>query len=347
MIGGEMKIVPFATSSIPLFLILLICSTGCRSDEARNRYSVRALVADPEGIQYYNDAKDALDRKAYAAALVLVDSALAHASDIPQVQMLYGHILFELARYNEAHLVYQKVVELDPEFQAGWFTLGNSAFFGAQYQEAIPCYRKEIDMLQRVWARNDEPVDESLLSTITAQIGRAYARLGVVDSARMAYEQAIEKDSLNATALSWLGELYQEEGKVEEALPYARRALNLDQDNTDTQYLVGVLLFRTGRLELAQEYLEDVVTKQPWHEGATYNLGRVLVLLGQDEEGQAYLDKTDELQARHFEIERMRMNLLQYPNNPAQWIRLGELLRVAGREAEAGEAFHIARELER
>lgn len=326
-------------------LFLLTNGTGCRTEEGHTSSAGRKI--DTRAVYYYSKAKTAYEQQSFSSALALTDSALSYSPDIPDFYMLRGHILHRVNRFDEAHVAYKRVVELDPEYRGGWFTIGNSAFFSSQYREAIPSYEQEMAVLRDTWERQGQPADHPLLSTIIAQIGRAYARLGVPDSARTAYEEAIEKDSSNATALGWLGELYQDEGKVEEAFPYAERALDLDPDNIETKYLVGILLFRTGRNELAKEYLEDVVRRQPWHEGANYNLGRVLMLLGQEEEGQQYLDKTDELQARYFEIERIRMNVFQYPTNPAQWIKLAELLREAGREAEAQEAYHIARDLSR
>ena len=331
----------YISGLILLLVYLLPYDTGCQW----NKESAFSTALDEHAIDSFNRAKKAYRQGAYKVALTLADSAIGYAPNTPEMYKLRGEILFRVYRYDEVHKAYQKVVELDPDFRGGWYTLGHSAFYSAQYHKAISYYGQELENLERMSKRTGQALDERVPATIMLQIGRSYAKLGVADSALSAYLDAIEIDSLNATGHAWVAELYQEQGKLVDALPYARRALDLDPDNVDNKYLFGALLFQTGRFELAAEYLADVVHRRPWHDGAHYNLGRALMMLGREEEGQRYLDKTEELQAQHFEIERIRMNVFQYPTNPEKWISLADLLWEVGRKDEARDAYRIARDL--
>ncbi len=67
-------------------------------------------------------------------------------------------------------------------------------------------------------------------------MGRAYVELGLVDSARIAFEQAIALDSLYSPAYFNLALLLEDEGHREEALRNAQKALSLDSRNLDYSY---------------------------------------------------------------------------------------------------------------
>ena len=88
-------------------------------------------------------------------------------------------------------------------------------------------------------------------SNLMLELGRAYARLGEPDSARMAYEQALVLDSTNATAYMWLGQLHEELGEFEQALTYSREGLRLRPDDLDYKYIIGSLLYRSGQVDEA------------------------------------------------------------------------------------------------
>jgi tetratricopeptide (TPR) repeat protein len=159
----------------------------------------------------------------------------------------------------------------------------------------------------------------------------------------VAYERVIGIDSTHGQAYAWLSEIYEDGGDLEGALRLARRAWDLDRSNVELGYEVGALLFKNGEVDEALPLLAWAASSQPWHAGAHYNLGRVLMVLGRIEEGQRHLDATEFLQDVEKEIGQARAAAALYPDDPARWRQVADLLGLVGRREEQQEALTIAR----
>lgn len=180
------------------------------------------------------------------------------------------------------------------------------------------------------------------MPAITAQIGRTYALLGVQDSARVAYEEALALDSTYAVAHAWLSELYENQGQVAQALHHAQRALEGNPQEVGYAYQVGSLLFQTGRVEEAALLLSAVVQQWPGHEGAAYNLGRALMAMGREEDGQALLDRAEEMQRLQEQALLAQRAVEMHPNDPKRWIHLAGMMLRSGYYDKAEEALTVA-----
>lgn len=323
-----------------LFLIVLMAAlsaAGCTEpeEEAFSITEVQRWSLDPKTASFLNDMQRAYGQETYDVALALADSAARYAPYLADIPFLRGLIFSKLNRFDEAQAAYERVLELDPAYRSAWFNLGHNAFLQGQYRDALGFYQKEAATL------DTSPEASPLL----LQIGRAYARLGVPDSARRAYEQALAADSANAQAYHWLSELDAQAGELAQALDHARRALRLNPDHPEYRYGVGGLLFRTGAVEEAVGHLEAVVRQQPWHAGAHYNLGRALMTLGRRDEAQSYLKKADRLQSLNADIALAQLATFQYPMDPNRWAQLAALLGQAGRRDEARQAASVVQTL--
>ncbi len=321
-------------------LMAVLIYASCVSESRREELSIteaQRRSLDPKAAFFLNDMQRAYGQGAYHIALALADSAASYAPDLADIPFLRGLVFSKLNRFDEAQAAYDTVLALDPAYRSAWFNLGHNAFLQGRYRAALGFYQKEAMAL-------DAP-PEAERSAILLQLGRAYARLGVADSARRAYEQALDTDSSNAQAYSWLSELDGQAGELEQALAHARRALRLSPDHPEYRYGVGALLFRTGQLEEAVSHLEAVARQQPWHVGAHYNLGRALMTLGRRDEAQPFLEKTDSLQRLNADIALAQLATFQYPEDPNRWQQLAGLLRRVGRHDEARQASNVVRGL--
>ena len=287
---------------------------------------------DPKAVRFLIEGQRALERGVHSAALALSDSAEHYAPGLADVHFLRGAIYTKLNQGEIARAAYETVLELDPAYKGAHYNLGLNAFYQGKLRDAIDFFKAE------------EALEAT--SNLYLEMGRAYAKLGEPDSARMAYEQAIALDSSNATAYMWLGQHYEEIGELGQALDVSRAGLQLRPDNLDYKYLIGSLLFRTEQVEEALIYLEPVALQRPWHHGAQYNFGQVLMRLGREQEAQRYFVLADSAQQLTQRINEAQQQVDMHPDSLDYWVNLGVLFRHAGQLDRAVEAYQVAVALE-
>ncbi|MEE9166475.1 MAG: tetratricopeptide repeat protein [Candidatus Neomarinimicrobiota bacterium] len=315
-------------------LSVVLIAAGCKSGSDGEKLSQADLerqAVDSKVNLMLVEAQDAFHQGAFGVALALTDSAEHYAPELADTPFLRGLIYTKMRLFDKARFSYEKVLELDPDYHGVKLNLGSTALRQGRPRDALKWYRKEQEAYSS--------------PAILLQMGRAYAELGVVDSAKQAYLQAIAADSSYATAYFRLSEVYKDEGELELALEYSRRGLGLDPDNLNYRYMLGSLLLLEGQLEEAEDHLQQVVRNRAWHYWAHYNLGQALMRLDRRKEGQYFLDLADSLKESVQEIENWRSLAEMNPDQLMLWVNYGDALRRAGRIDEAIEAHHIAMSL--
>lgn len=314
-------------------LLLSLWGPGC-SDEPRSAADVEASSSvNPAAASALIEAQGAYERADYRLALALADTAESRSGEgasafLADVAFLRAQILTAVNRDEDARAAYERVLELGPDYPGAWLNLGNNAFRGGRFDEAITAYRQE---------QQARPSPKNLV-----YIGRAYAELGEVDSARAAYEEAIEADENHAEAYLRLSQLHEREGSYEEALRFARRAQAVEPEDAGSHYLVGLLAYRTGRLEEALGRFEYVVGQRPRDFEAHYNLGQVLTRLGRAGEAAEHLRVADSLRTIEAQLSEWATLTQVQPEEPAVWATYGYALRRAGYPEEARRAYMTA-----
>jgi len=312
-------------------LFLLFFALQCKSGSDRQKLSQTAIqrqAADPRVALLLVEAQDAFHQGAFGVALMLTDSAEQYSPELADIPFLRGLIYSKMKLLDKAQIAYESALELDPNYQGAWLNLGSTAFRQGEPRKALNLYRKE----QEVYS---SPV-------VLLQMGRAYAELGVVDSAEQAYLQALAADSSYAAVYFRLSELYRGEGELEQALEFSQRGLSLDPDNLNYRYQMGSLLLINGQMEEAVDHFQMVIQQHPWHYWSHYYLGQALELLGRQEEGERYRVKADSLGKIREEIENWQSLAEMNPDQLGLWVNLGDALRFSNRIDEAIDAYHIA-----
>jgi len=308
----------------------ILLMSACQSEQ-NNQMSIsekQRRELPREAVEFLFQAEDAFKQNAFWAALAYTDSVAAFNPDLADLHFLRGKIYADWNRPALAESSYVKVIEIDPDYNGAHLNLGNVYLTHQKYEQALDMYKK---------AKDRYPT-----SNVFFQLGRAYAELGITDSARMAYEQAIEIDSTNSTAYMWLGQLLEDEGENEQALQYTKTGYNMNPENMNYKFLLAVLLMKTDHIDEAISYLEDVTEKWPWHVGAHYNLGQAYMQVGKSEEGQRFLSLTDSLQREMDKLEELEDLATMMPNQTERWINLGDAYRTAGRLEDSKEAYTVA-----
>ncbi|MEZ4699070.1 MAG: tetratricopeptide repeat protein [Rhodothermales bacterium] len=319
------------------WLIVLVAGVvlaGCAADEpARPVSRTDALRAalDPRLRALLLEGDEAFQQGRYAVALALADSVGRQAPELADVPFFQGNVWMRLNRYADARAAFERVLALDPYFPGAWQRLGDIAGELGQPAEAVRYYRKEAALAPR--------------SEVYEKLGVVYAEAGVPDSARWAYDRALELDSTNADAQLLYGQFLEKLGAYEEALVHSRAALALRPDHANYRFAVGAQLYRTGRLEEARRYLQQAADALPLHYPAQYNLGQVLLRLGREDEARVYLARADTARVLMADITATEEAVARDPDAPAIWVHLGRLYHRAGVMDRAEEAFARAEAL--
>lgn len=304
----------------------------------QNHRDLTSGELEPEVLSSFYAADSAFQQKNYRMALTHLKQAVATDSMVPEMYFLQGKILLELNQFDKARSAFQKVRTLDPEFQGVWFQLGHTAFQQDDYEEALRKYAQE----RRAIETHRIGYSPDAYAAVLIQIGRCYTRLGQIENALQIYQKARLVDSSSAVIYADLGQLYKNEGEFAKGLEYYHRALQLASENLEYRYFYGYLLLQTGQPNAAVEQLRIVAEQQPWDYGAQYNLGLALSRIGESAEGQRRLEIADTLQDLDYDIQTAQRTVRTFPNNTYRWIRLGDLLRKAGRYEEAIQAYQVA-----
>lgn len=305
--------------------LLAGCGAGDRGMTATEK---QRKSISTEAAEFLLNAEQAFKDGAFNASLVLLDSAGRHAPELADVHFLRGRVLTAINQWQAARTAYERVIELDPDYQGVWINMGNLASRWGRHRDALTMYRKERAETHRA---------DVLLS-----IGRAYEALGRPDSARTAYEQAAAHAPASGQAFMRLANILRDQGRFSEARDYAEQGLALDPKNTDYQFMLASILSQSGEMEAALPYFERVLEAEPHHYWALYTYGQTLVRLGRREEGAATLERATQMQALLDEIEHWQQLAQTNPDQLMLWVRLGDALRRAGRAADAERADGVA-----
>ena len=311
-----------------LVFLVWVFGSGCAPDEP----APMVEPLSPLTASLLQQSEQALAGENYPVALALADSASNAQPHAVEPYFLQGLIHTQTLSWEKAERAYQEVIKLQPEYRGVWNNLGNVAMRQARVRDALGHYFVEIE---------HHPAATPWIS-----IGRGYRELGVIDSAAIAFEKALELDSLSVDAALAYAQMMEEEGTFERGIVLARKAVRLAPDLPETQYAMGMLLAKTGKDEEAVPFLTSVTREWPWHTESHYSLAQTLQRLGQVEASRDVLARAEKLWQRQAEISYYQKAVSNDPENPYNYAALGSSFRVAGRYDEALESYRIARTME-
>ncbi len=295
-------------ASLLRIVLLLIVGSGCGPETPQE--------VDAEAAFFLGEAQQAFEQEAYNIALAFTDSAYAEDPGFADIQFMRGRIYTGLARFDLADSAYIAALALDESLQGAWLNRGNLAIRKGAIKPALAMYNQEA-------ARYPT-------ATVYLQMGRAYQDLGEADSARTAFERAIELDDSRATVFMRLGQLLGEQGDFEDAIVYTRKGLALEPDNQNYKFALGALLNANGEPEEAVSLLQPFVDVSPWHYWGHYNLGQAYQRMNDSERAGFYLARAESLQTTQTEMDHWQMMAESNPQHLMLWLRFGYALRRAG-----------------
>ena len=268
----------------------------------------------------------------YNAALAFADSALIIDSTFADGFFIRGRVFTKLSRLNEANESYRKALSINPRYKGAWFNLGTNSLRQDNAKTAIIYYNKENE---------NHSSAQSMI-----QIGRAYERIGKVDSAVFAYNSAIKIDKGNASPYMRLSHIYKDNGDISRAIELSLKGTTIEPNNIDYKYFMGSLFLSNGDLKKSISNLQDVVNERPWHYWSHHSLGQALYRIGKTVEGQRYMDLAKEMQKEIEDIDYWNNLANMNPDQTLLWVNLGDAYRKMSRFNEAKNAFQVALSLD-
>ena len=313
-------------------LLMSIFAIGCTRGEDDKLVTTKTerlrLRLDPHITSLMVRSEKAFAQGNFNLAFALIDSVEMFEPELADAPFMRGRIFRRISELELSSVEFQKVLAIDPEYKGARYNLGINAFESGQLRQAIDFYRDE---------EASNPI-----SIVYLGLAKAYARLGEPDSARMAYELAIEKEPENATAYMWLGQLLEEIGELDEALEYSLKGAQIKPDDPDYEYIIGSLYLRKGDNEKAIDYLKPVAEQLIWHQGAQYNLGQALLRTGKSDQAKFYLARADTAQQLQQAINEAQEAVTANSGNRDAWVNLSQLFWMTGQKDKAIDAYQVA-----
>lgn len=311
---------------------------------------------------------EALNQEAFATCARLV-AELPHR---PEAHAVAAFIYNRHGRQAEAARCWQKSLEVNPKFAAGYNGLGMVAAAQGEHAKAAEYLRKAIELDPEL-ARAHSLLVEVLL------------RDAKPEEARRAAEEYVKRIPHSGDSHYWLGQALLELGKLAEAKKSHLEAVRIDPNYTPAYHSLAVICTRLGQRDEAKQYREKFAARKERELeeerkqsrgytdleaqiqlAASYHLaaGNVHLAFGDPRKAEAHWQRGAAIAPKSTAC---REALLDYyerrnrigsalgqldellaiaPNNATYWIRLGRLRArisdVEGAEAAFRKAVELA-----
>ncbi len=196
------------------------------------------------------------------AALAHFDAAVAADPANPWVRCDAANMLRELARYDEAEMIFKTVLGDHPEHGAALTGLGHLARRRRDRAGALNYFEGAAKADPRnPWVRCD-----------LANILRELSRFG---EAETMLKSVIENDKRHVGALTGLGHIARQRGELDAALGYFETALKVEPQNPDLRCELAAVLREASRIDEAERVFKEVIETHPQHATALTALGQL------------------------------------------------------------------------
>lgn len=175
---------------------------------------------------------------------------------------LYGQLLFEAKRYNEAVRQLEKSVRIDPDSASGQLWLGKAYGENGDLKRALSALRQASQL--------DPHEPEPLM-----WVGMFHYMDKNYSSAISAFKSALQRDSKLASIHYMLGEAYLQQDKYRQALPYFQEAVTLDTNSAQFCARLGVCYILMDDKSKAENALRRALTIDPAHQQARELLSKI------------------------------------------------------------------------
>lgn len=225
--------------------------------------------------------------------------------------------LIQQNQLEQARVLYSQICATDGQDAEAWFFLGAINDALKQFDEAISCCRRAVELRPRY-------ADAHLT------MGNAYKAMGHLEEAVAAYRQALAAKPSHAGVSNNLGNVLMVLGRTDEAIVAYRKALDADPRYAEAHNNLGTALKKQGRLDDAITCFRKALRLKPEYAVAHNNLGNALKDMGNLDEALACYQQALRFNPRYAEAH----------NN------LGTVLKTQGKPEEAIASYQRALQID-
>ena len=184
-----------------------------------------------------------------------------------EVLHLLGTIAHQVEKYDLAINLINQAIEIDPNQSSFFNNLGLTLQKQGRFEEAVQAYKQTIDL-------NSES------SECYYNLGITLNDQGKLEEAIQAYQRAIEINPNHIEACNSLGIAFKDLGKLEESVQAYQDAIRINPNQGPTHNNLGNVLRDQGKLEEAIQAYQQAIEINPKFPEAHHNLGTSLFLAG-------------------------------------------------------------------
>ena len=188
-----------------------------------------------------------------------LEAAIAADPGNADLHYQYGNTLYDLTKYAEAAIAYQKAIDHQPDHARAYTNLGLCLRQLGQFDAAVMAYEKALEL------EPDEPITLRNLAYVCGLMGDFSRQYKYVR--RLA---ELQPDDANAQAQ--LLDILMRRQEYEDALPLCGRLVALEPDVAENYYVLGECLFSLGRYDEAETAWNSVLERDTKHPSALKGL---------------------------------------------------------------------------
>ena len=172
---------------------------------------------------------------------------VALSSDLPHPRSVLGYSLAIQWRFAEAEQEYRKTLELEPEHPYAVPNLGHVLFASGKPAEAVPVYRKMVEMGKRGLTTGDPAKDNFDLALALRESGNPREARAIAEQASAAVLKKLKGARPGPFELAALGSLAAAAGQTDRASRYLEQAERFQKVDADTLMDIAELQALLGR----------------------------------------------------------------------------------------------------
>ena len=301
--------------------------------------------------QYFQQANQALEAGQLKEAIGLYQRAIELNPNFFWYHQNLGDTFAALENWKEAATAYRFAIKLKATSALSHHNLGKVQEKQGQIEEAIASYSQAIKI-------NPD------FSEFYNSLGTALVQKGLVDEAIAHFQKAISLEPDYSMANYSLGEALEKQGQIEEAITCYRKVIEIDPSFLETYQKLGTALTKMGNLHQAAQVYSKASQLIPNSATIHHHYGEVLAKLHRWEEAMAAYHKAIELQPNSAvvyhqygytlaQLEKWPEAITAYrqaieiqPNSPEVHHHLGYALAQEKNWSEAVVAYHKVIELQ-